>query len=103
MLIRVNPSALAQGDGHEYVLRFALGGLTTVLAGMIAAKCGPVIGGLFLAFPAIFPATATLAEKHESVSQALGFLCSYRRCEGQRQWDRTTSASVVSICSLKRE
>jgi hypothetical protein len=25
---------------------------------------GPVIGGLFLAFPAIFPASATLIEKH---------------------------------------
>jgi hypothetical protein len=103
MLIRVNPSALAQGDGHEYVLRFALGGLTTVLAGMIAAKCGPVIGGLFLAFPAIFPAAATLVEKHESSRRPLGSFAAIAGDEGQRQWDRTTSASVVSICSLKRE
>ena len=29
-----------------------------------AARFGPVIGGLFLAFPAIFPASATLIEKH---------------------------------------
>lgn len=28
-------------------------------------KFGPVFGGLFLAFPAIFPASATLLEKHE--------------------------------------
>ena len=36
----------------------------TVAAGLIAARFGPVIGGLFLAFPAIFPASATLIEKH---------------------------------------
>ena len=34
-------------------------------AGTIAKEFGPVIGGLFLAFPAIFPASATLIEKHE--------------------------------------
>ena len=32
---------------------------------MIAPKWGPGIGGLFLAFPAIFPASDTLIEKHE--------------------------------------
>ena len=33
--------------------------------GIIAKKFGPGMGGLFLAFPAIFPARATLVEKHE--------------------------------------
>jgi hypothetical protein len=37
----------------------------TVAAGLIARRWGPVIGGLFLAFPAIFPAGATLIEQHE--------------------------------------
>jgi hypothetical protein len=36
----------------------------TVVAGVIAARFGPVVGGLFLAFPGIFPASATLIEKH---------------------------------------
>src|SRR6201987_4241916 len=36
----------------------------TVIAGFIAARFGPIVGGLFLAFPAIFPASATLIEKH---------------------------------------
>ena len=36
----------------------------TVVAGVIAGRFGPLIGGLFLAFPAIFPASATLIEKH---------------------------------------
>ena len=35
------------------------------MAGLIAKEFGPVIGGLFLAFPAIFPASATMIEKHE--------------------------------------
>ena len=35
------------------------------MAGIIAKEFGPGVGGLFLAFPAIFPAGATLIEKHE--------------------------------------
>jgi Protein of unknown function (DUF3147) len=48
------------------VVRFVVGGLITAAAGIIAKDFGPVIGGLFLAFPAIFPAGATLIEKHET-------------------------------------
>jgi hypothetical protein len=65
MLIKVKLSALAQGHWYEYFIRFILGGFATVLTGLIAARWGPVVGGLFLAFPAIFPASATLVEKHE--------------------------------------
>ena len=39
--------------------------LITALTGWLAEVYGPVVGGLFLAFPAIFPASATLLEKHE--------------------------------------
>ncbi len=46
-------------------MRFVLGGLITAVAGIIAKEFGPVMGGLFLAFPAIFPASASLIEKHE--------------------------------------
>jgi hypothetical protein len=42
-----------------------IGGLITAATGIIAKKYGPAIGGLFLAFPAILPASATLIEKHE--------------------------------------
>jgi hypothetical protein len=34
-----------------------------VVAGILAGRFGPEFGGLFLAFPAIFP--ATVIEKHE--------------------------------------
>jgi len=63
--IGIKPSALRQTRWHEYLIRFALGGLATVFAGAMAKMFGPETGGLFLAFPAIFSASATLVEKHE--------------------------------------
>src|SRR5690349_890807 len=66
MIIKVDPSALKRTKWHEYLVRFAFGGLITTAAGIIAKKFGPEAGGLFLAFPAIFPASATLIEKHET-------------------------------------
>jgi Protein of unknown function (DUF3147) len=45
---------------------FFFGGVVTVATGLIAKHYGPVFGGLFLAFPAIFPASATLVEKHDT-------------------------------------
>ena len=65
MLIKIDFSALNATKWHEYAVRFLFGGLITAITGIIAQKFGPIIGGLFLAFPAIFPATATLIEKHE--------------------------------------
>ena len=65
MRIQVNFSTLRQTRWHDYAVRFIFVGLITALAGIIARKFGPDIGGLFLAFPAIFPASATLIEKHE--------------------------------------
>jgi uncharacterized membrane protein (GlpM family) len=65
MKIEANFSVLKDAKVHEHVLRFVLGGLVTVAAALIAKHWGPVIGGLFLAFPAIFPAGATLIEEHE--------------------------------------
>ena len=63
MIVRFKPSSLRQTRWHEYLAKFVLGGAMTVIAGLIAARFGPVVGGLFLAFPAIFPASATLIEK----------------------------------------
>ena len=65
MLVKIKLSALAEGHWYEYAVRFAMGGAMTVFAGLIATEWGPAVGGLFLAFPAIFPASATLVEKHE--------------------------------------
>lgn len=65
MQIKVDSSVIGQTRWYEYAIRFLFGGLITAVAGIIAKKFGPGIGGLFLAFPAIFPASATLIEKHE--------------------------------------
>jgi len=63
--IEIEPSALRKTRWYEFAVRFLFGGLITAVAGIIAKKFGPGVGGLFLAFPAIFPASATLIEKHE--------------------------------------
>jgi hypothetical protein len=65
MRIRFNVTALRQTRWYEVLTRFLLGGAITVATGLIAQHWGPVIGGLFLAYPAILPSGATLIEKHE--------------------------------------
>jgi hypothetical protein len=65
MTIQVDLSALTKSKWYEYAVRFLFGGAITVVAGLLAKRYGPVFGGLFLAFPAIFPASVTLVEKHE--------------------------------------
>jgi Protein of unknown function (DUF3147) len=79
MMVHAKWSALKQGRWYEYVLRFALGGLATVATGLIADRWGPAIGGLFLAFPAIFCASATLIERHERERKLKDGLNGYRR------------------------
>lgn len=63
--IKVSPSSLRGGRWYEYLVRFALGGAATMFTGLISSRYGASIGGLFLAIPAIFCASATLIEKHE--------------------------------------
>jgi hypothetical protein len=65
VIVSLSFAALRETHVRQYALRFALGGLATVAAGLIAQHFGPVIGGLFLAFPAIFPASATLIARGE--------------------------------------
>ena len=65
MKIAFQVSALQRTSPGDYALRFVFGGAITVAAGLIAKEYGPVMGGLFLAFPAIFPATSTLIESSE--------------------------------------
>lgn len=65
MLIKLSLSSLRATLWHEYAVRFALGGAVTVLTGLIGARFGTAVGGLFLALPAIFCASGTLVERHE--------------------------------------
>ena len=74
MQVKIDASALKQTRWYEFGVRFLFGGLITAGAGIIAKEFGPSIGGLFLAFPAIFPAGATLIEKHEKQKKERGGL-----------------------------
>jgi len=62
--------SLRETRPHEYIVRFLFGGLCTVIAGLVAKRFGAGIGGLFLAFPAIFPASVTMIESHEKRRKA---------------------------------
>jgi hypothetical protein len=65
MRVGLDLAALRQTTWRQYAVRFLFGGFVTAAAGVIADKYGPAMGGLFLAFPAIFPASATLLEKRQ--------------------------------------
>ena len=65
MRVGISTRSLKRTRWFEFPLRFAVGGGVCVLTGLIGDVCGPVIGGLFLAFPAIFVASVTLIQTHE--------------------------------------
>lgn len=79
MLVKLSSSALKQARWYEYAVRFVLGGCATVLAGVIGSHFGTSVGGLFLALPAIFCASATLIESHERHAKEKAGLSGRRR------------------------
>jgi len=70
MVIHARFAAITGIKLHEWIIRFVAGGVICVIAGLIALAYGPELGGLFLAFPAIFPAGASLVEAHEKQHKA---------------------------------
>jgi hypothetical protein len=77
--IVVDLSGVRQTTWRQYMVRFLVGGAITALVGIIGMKFGPGVGGLFLAFPAIFPASATLVEQHELEKKRRAGLIGVRR------------------------
>ena len=65
MIVGAKWSSVRQTHWDEYATRFVFGGLVTVAAGLIADHFGPAIGGLFLTFPTIFPASASLLQREQ--------------------------------------
>jgi hypothetical protein len=65
VIVKFSFSTLRDARWYEYLIRLTLGGMATVFTGVISSRFGASIGGLFLALPAIFCASATLIEKHE--------------------------------------
>jgi hypothetical protein len=68
--ITCNLAAVRSLTPGELAWRFVLGGTITGAAGLIAKIYGPEIGGLFLAFPAILPASLTLVARHQERRKA---------------------------------
>ena len=64
MLIGINVAKLREGKPSEYLTRFVFGGIVTVIATLISTHYGPIIGGLFLAFPGIFAPGLSMTETH---------------------------------------
>jgi hypothetical protein len=65
------PRQLRDTKLWEYAVRFVFGGAITVGTGLIAKLWGPFVAGLFLAFPAILPASITLVKRHDGRRAAI--------------------------------
>jgi hypothetical protein len=66
----VEVGKLRKLQARELLIRFAFGALISIIAGVVALAWNAKAGGMFLAFPAILPATLTLIEKKESKQEA---------------------------------
>lgn len=63
--IRFQPAKLKSTQPSEYLWRFLFGAAVTMLAGLIGNWKGAVVGGIFLAFPGIFPPGISFVEKEQ--------------------------------------
>ena len=99
MLVKVDASRVSETRWHEFAVRFLLGGLITAFAGIIGHKYGPAVGGLFLAFPAIFPASATLIDKHEKEKKERAGLNGHGRARQLVSVDAAgTAIGSIGLC-----
>jgi hypothetical protein len=91
-------STARQTRWDEYATRFMFGGMVTLMAGLIADRFGPAIGGLFLAFPAIFPASASIIQRQQKEKkQKAGFEGSRR---GRLAAGVDASGATLGTCGL---
>ncbi|MGH9469312.1 MAG: DUF3147 family protein [Terriglobia bacterium] len=91
-MVKLNFRALRETTWQEYTLRFAIGGAVTALAGVIITFFGPAIGGLFLAFPAVFPSSASLIAKHEKEREGTPLSREAAKAKSKVGYDATGAA-----------
>ena len=65
----LNPQGLKDKNPRDYVVRFAFGASISLIATLIGLKY-QLFGGVFLAFPAILPASLTLVERDAGRKEA---------------------------------
>ncbi len=68
---KVSLAGLKGTRAREYLVRFLVGGLLTAATGLVSHAWGPGVGGLFLGFPAVLPASLTLVKEHEGRAKAV--------------------------------
>jgi hypothetical protein len=71
---QVSPAAqldkLGKVRPRDYLLRFGFGAVISVAAGILGKAVGARFSGMFLAFPAILPASLTLIQDKEGTRRA---------------------------------
>jgi hypothetical protein len=70
-LAGVDLAKLSKIRPKDLAVRFAFGAAISLVAGLISLAFGATAGGMFLAFPAILPASLTLIEKKEGTEAAI--------------------------------
>jgi uncharacterized membrane protein YfcA len=70
-LVGADLSKLSKIRPKDIVVRFVFGAAISLVAGLISLGFGARAGGMFLAFPAILPASLTLVEKKEGTEAAI--------------------------------
>src|SRR3954451_677704 len=55
---------------RDTVVRFTFGAITSAVAGSLSILFSPIVGGVFLAFPAILAASLTLIAEEEDIEES---------------------------------
>jgi hypothetical protein len=66
---KLNPQGLKDKKPKDYLVRFIFGASISAAAALIGLKL-PLFGGMFMAFPAILPASLTLIERDSGTAEA---------------------------------
>lgn len=69
--VHFTPGRLREIEGRDLAIRFAFGFVIAVAVGVLTKIAGDRIAGLFLAFPAILPASLTLIGEKRGRRKAL--------------------------------
>jgi uncharacterized membrane protein (GlpM family) len=67
---RVDLRKVRDVKAGEMLIRFVLGATVSVVAAIISLAAGARLGGVFLAFPAILPASLTFVQDKEGTNKA---------------------------------
>jgi len=69
-LAGISPRAIRDVRPRDLIIRFAFGAVVSAVAAVLAIVIDPRFAGIFMAFPAILPATLTLIEEEGSERKA---------------------------------